>query len=346
MEEKTNPISRRAMMSTIALAGAAGALAASTKAGLAASSAVTLEGVSPIADEHYVMVTFLSGIEFWIPARKGMEHAAKQLGVRAVYQGTEKYDAIDEARVLDQVMATQPTGILITAQNPDALRPGIDKAIASGISLVMFDSDSPKSKRPVFLAGDNYQIGRHAGAEMVKLLGDKKGAKTLVITTIGQLNMEQRAKGFTDGVKDAGLEVVRTVEEGGSYDATYARTKEVLQAVPDLEGIFDCGSMAPGAAKAVEEAGKIGQIKIIGMDLDGALLDLIEKGKIQGTLAQGAWNMGYWGLMMSYAVAHNMVDAGIPDWKSAGISPLPAYVDTGSYWVTKDNLAPFRALNK
>ena len=53
-----------------------------------------------------------------------------------------------------------------------------------------------------------------------------------------------------------------------------------------------------------------GQIKIIGMDLDGALLDLIEKGKVQGTMAQGAWNMGYWGLMMSYAVAHNMVDAG------------------------------------
>ena len=332
------------MMSTLAAAGAASALVASARPGRAAG--VTLEGVSPISDEHYVMVTFLSGIEFWVPARKGMEHAAKQLGVKAVYQGTEKYDAIDEARVLDQVLAGGPTGILVTAQNPDALRPGIDKAVASGVSLVMFDSDSPKSKRPVFLAGDNYQIGKHAGANMVEQLGGKKGGKVMVVTTIGQLNMEQRAKGFADGVKEAGLEVVRTVEEGGSYNSTYARTKEVLQAVPDLAGIFDCGSMAPGAAKAVEEAGKTGQIKIIGMDLDGALLDLIEKGKVQGTMAQGAWNMGYWGLMMSYAVAHNMVDAGIPDWKGAGISPLPSYVDTGSYWVTQANLGPFRALNK
>ena len=115
-------ISRRAMMSTLAAAGAASALVASAKPGRAAG--VTLEGVSPISDEHYVMITFLSGIEFWVPARKGMEHAAKQLGVKAVYQGTEKYDAIDEARVLDQVLAGGPTGILITAQNPDALRPG------------------------------------------------------------------------------------------------------------------------------------------------------------------------------------------------------------------------------
>jgi ribose transport system substrate-binding protein len=307
---------------------------------------VTLKGVDAIPDETYVMVTFLSGIEFWIPARKGMETAAAQHGVKAIYQGTEKYDAIDEARVLDQVIASSPTGILITAQNPDALRPSIDKAIDAGISVVMFDSDSPKSKRPVFLAGDNYRIGRKAGEAMVAQLGGASGAKLLVVTTIGQLNMEQRGNGFKDAVTEAGMEVVRTVEEGGSYESTYARTKEVMQAVPDLAGIFDCGSMAPGAAKAVEEAGKAGEIKIIGMDLDAALLDLIEKGQVQGTMAQGAWNMGYWGLQMSYALAHDMVDAGVGDWKAAGISPLPSYVDTGSYQVTKDNLAAFRALNK
>jgi len=56
--------------------------------------------------------------------------------------------------------------------------------------------------------------------------------------------------------------------------------------------------------------------------------------------------MGYWGLWMSYAAAHGMVDAGIPEYKEAGISPLPAYVDTGVYEVTKDNLKFFRNLNK
>jgi ABC-type sugar transport system substrate-binding protein len=57
--------------------------------GLAQQDQVVLQGVKPIPNERYVMVTFLSGIEFWVPARKGMEHAAKQLGVQASYQGTE-----------------------------------------------------------------------------------------------------------------------------------------------------------------------------------------------------------------------------------------------------------------
>jgi ribose transport system substrate-binding protein len=82
------------------------------------------------------------------------------------------------------------------------------------------------------------------------------------------------------------------------------------------------------------------------MDLDNALADLIDKGEVQTTMVQGAWHMGYWGLWMSYAVAHGLVDAGIPNWKEVGISPLPAYVDTGSYEVTKENLKSFRDLSK
>jgi ribose transport system substrate-binding protein len=333
-------------MKPVALLLGAGLLTMTTATDLFAQSTVTLNGVKPIPDERYVMVTFLSGIEFWKPARRGMEQAAAQLGVKTIYQGTEKYDAIDEARVLDQVIASSPTGILVTAQNPDALRLTINKAIDAGISLVVFDSDSPQSKRPVFLAGDNFRIGQKAGQMMVKLLDGKKGAKLEEVTAIGQLNMMQRADGFKDAVEKAGMQVVRVVEEGTSYEDAYAHTKAVLQAVPDLDGIFDCGSFAPGSAKAVKEAGKIGQIKIVGMDLDNALLDLIQKGDVQGTLAQGAWNMGYWGLMMSYALAHGMVNAGIDDWKGAGISPLPSYVDTGAYEVTKDNLDAFRALSK
>ncbi len=340
---------RSKMIFVITAAFVAGLLLASVAMGPVRGQEpqVTLRGVKPFPSERYVMVTFLSGIEFWVPARKGMEHAAKQLGVQTVYQGTEKYDAIEQARVLDQVIASKPTGIIATAQNPEALRATIDKAINAGISLVLFDSDSPKSKRPVFLAGDNYRIGQKAGDMMARLLSNKKGAKLEVVTTIGQLNMSQRFWGFRDQVeKTYGMKVVRTVEEGGSYEATYARTKEVLQAVPDLDGIFVTGSMAPGAARAVKEAGKTGKIKVIGMDIDNALMDLIAKGEIQGTMVQGAWNMGYWSMWMVYALAHGMVNAGIPDWKAAKIAPLPSYVDTGAYQVTKENLQYFRDINK
>ena len=122
--------------------------------------------------------------------------------------------------------------------------------------------------------------------------------------------------------------------------------EEAAALIPHGSLVGFSGFTPAGAAKAVQETGKKGTIKIVGMDLDNALADLIDKDQVQATMVQGAWHMGYWGLWMSYAAAHGLVDAGIPEFTQAGISPLPSYVDTGAYEVTKDNLKFFRDLSK
>ena len=38
------------------------------------------------ADQTYYMCTFVSGVEYWVAAFEGFKDAAKQLGVKAVYQ--------------------------------------------------------------------------------------------------------------------------------------------------------------------------------------------------------------------------------------------------------------------
>jgi len=252
------------------------------------------------------------------------------LGVQAVYQGTEKYDAQAQATVLEQVIATKPTGIIATAQNPDALRPYIDQAIDAGISVVMFDSDSPASKRPVFLATDNYNAGAKAGARMGQLT-DGRG-KVAIITKPGQLNLDLRAAGFADTIKSSfpNMTVVGQCEGLGDYTAAAKCASEFLQAHPDLAGIFSTGSEGgPGSVQAFREAGKLGQIKIVGFDIDKATIEAIEKGEIDATIVQAAWNMGYWSMMMVWAQAHKL-------------TTLPAVVDTGVFVVDKTNVGEWK----
>jgi ribose transport system substrate-binding protein len=305
---------------------------------------VVLQGVKPFSNERYVMCTFLSGIEFWIPCYNGMKAAAKILGVKAEYQGTEAYDAMAQATVLEQIIATGPTGIITTAQNPEALQSSIDKAIDAGIPLVMFDSDSPKSKRSIFLAGDNYQFGVKAAHMMAKLCREK--GEMGIITTIGQLNMMQRADGFKDTIEKEypNMKVVAIDEEGGSYEFTAARVTEMIQAHPNLNGLWITGSTGPGAVTAVKEIGKSGKINIITMDIDDRLMELIEEGEVAATLVQGGWNMGFWSMMTVYFLAHNMLTP-VSDYRAANISPLPNYVDTGCYVVGKDNVKFFKDIN-
>lgn len=316
---------------------------AQTQQTTASAQDVVLKGVQPIPNERYVMVTFLSGIEFWKPAFAGMQHAAEQLGIEAVYQGTELYDAQAQATVLEQVIATKPNCIITTAQQPEALRPYIDKAMDAGIPVVQFDSDSPKSKRLAFLATDNYNAGAAAATIMGKLTGGKGAVG--IITTPGQLNLDQRSQGFSDTItrEFPDMRVIGECKGLGDYALAAGCASGFLQGNPDMTGIFSTGSDGgPASVQAFREAGKLGQIKIVGFDIDQATIEGIEKGEIDATIVQAAWNMGYWSTWFCYAVVHNMVQP-LPDYKAAGISPLPAVVDTGTYIVTKDNVQFFKS---
>ena len=67
------------------------------------------------------------------------------------------------------------------------------------------------------------------------------------------------------------------VESNEDHDTAYTKTQELLKTYPDLVGIIGCSVIDPaGAALAVEEAGKIGQVKVIGTsvaDVAGAYLE-------------------------------------------------------------------------
>jgi len=117
----------------------------------------------------------------------------------------------------------------------------------------------------------------------------------------------------------------------------------LLQANPDIKGIFATDALgAVGVGQAVREAGLSGQIKIIGFDYDEGTLNLIDSGELSATLAQGTWQMGFWGLMMLYMVRNGYIKS-VSDWQAAGISPLPPNVDTGVVVITAENSQYWRA---
>lgn len=69
---------------------------------------------------------------------------------------------------------------------------------------------------------------------------------------------------------------------------------------------------------------------------------MIDNGQLGATLAQGTWQMGFWGLMFAYMVRNSKIES-VSDWQAAGISPLPPGVDTGVVVINKDNSKFWRA---
>lgn len=275
------------------------------------------------SDEYY-MVSFLSGIDYWKHCYAGMEDAGKALGVTTKYTGQTDADVAGQVAVLEQVIAQNPKGITVTCVNSTALADTINSAIEQGISVVTFDSDSPTSNRSSYLSTGNYDAGVVAAEYLVPLCGNE--GKIAVLYTVGAENTEARVEGFEDWCAEnaPGVELVK-VNDAGDTTTAVDNMSAALQA-NDLVGLFCVDGIAGTAGPtAVAEAGK--DLKVLAFDVDITVLDKVKSGEIDGTVAQGMYNMGYWSMMFMFTEANGLSD-----------KALPGYVDTGVAIVTAENV--------
>lgn len=289
-------------------------------------------------DDVYYMVTYLSTLEFWNECYQGFRKGAEQWGAHTEYVGAEGVDAAAQLQVLDQVIATKPAGIAITVCDATALNDSINRAIDEGIEVVCFDAGAEGSKAYSDLATGN----ESAGAALADVAAEKLGGKgeCAVIFSTGSPTHEARARGIKNELESLGYTCHEANFDGEQTDGA-SQASSLIAANPNLKAIFVVNANgALGAASAVREAGKEGDILVIGFDTDGGMYEAIDEGSIYATAYQGTFNMGYWAFQFLFAVKNNLVNP-VNGWREAGLSPLPPQVDTGVNIITKDNLSTF-----
>lgn len=286
-------------------------------------------------NERYVIVTFQVGMDYWKEVLKGAEDAAESLNVAVEYRGATQYDVNEQITVLEQVIATKPAGIAISAIHPENLNVTINKAVDSGIPVVLFDSDAPESEAYSFLGTNNYQAGVTAAHKMAELLNQK--GKVAIVTLPNQSNHMDRSKGFQETIKKEypGIEVVAIKDGKGDQLVSKQVALDTIVKHYDLKGIFATeANGGVGLGEAVRSLNKDKTIQIVSFDTDKETLDMVKDGTISATLAQGTWNMGYWSLQYLVHLNHDVKD-----------SKFITYMDTdtGTSVVTKTNIDEFYA---
>jgi len=168
--------------------------------------------------ELYYLVTTNSKIQYWQAAAAGFSQAANDLKVRYDVAGPDTYDPQAERQEFRKVVQQKkPTGILVSAADAELLKPEIDAAVAQGIPVITIDSDSPASKRLMFIGTDNYEAGRRGGAVLARQLQGK--GNVVVFTMPEQANLRERWHGYEDALKTSpGIKVVETVDVKGDRE--------------------------------------------------------------------------------------------------------------------------------
>ncbi|MHC4536996.1 MAG: substrate-binding domain-containing protein [Planctomycetota bacterium] len=278
--------------------------------------------------ERYAMVVFLKGSEFWNWSYAGMIDAAKLLGphVKVELQGPAEWDATLEARVVEQLIARRMDALIVTAADPKVFVIPINKAIDAGIPVITFGNDAPESKRLCYVGTDDYNAGWVAGKEVSHWLNGEGEVGISTYTGLGFL--DKRVKGFVDALARFGpdIKVVATVNDEGDVAKAESLITSMMLANPEIDCIFcSHGNPGPGAAAALRNLDLQDKVDIMAFDFGTPVIELIEKGQIRATVAQGAYLMGYQAMMMAYSAKHKTnIPAVNPDF-----GHIPAVIDTG-----------------
>jgi ribose transport system substrate-binding protein len=313
--------------------------------GLPAAGAMSLGETAPaLAAEpkgEYVFLSIVTQVPFWVDHKHGLDDAAKLLGVKTTFTGPLDFDVAAQARQLDEIVARKPSGLMIFPGDAATMAPGIDRAVEAGIPVATIIGDVPNSKRSCTLGIDGKGAGRVGGEMLAQAIG---GKGKVLLGTFPAPNVLDRVEGYKALFKEKYPEITVVDVVNDKADPSYAPTAyaQALQAHPDVVGIGGTdGDSGKGAAIAVRDAGRVGQVKIVAMDRNEDMLPFIEDGTIVGSVAQKSYAEAFIAVHYLYWLNANAMKV-VPDWKAAAIDPLPEQTLTGVMNITRDNVKMFK----
>src|SRR4051812_39630944 len=193
--------------------------------------------------------------QFWQAVKKGAEQEAKAKGARITFEGppTEQ-DIEQQVTMLTNAIQKHPAAIGFAALDSKASAPLMDQAKSQNIPVIAFDSGVESDVPLTTAATDDKAAAAEAAKHMSELIGGKGKVALVVHDQTSQTGI-QRRDGFTEWMKAnaPGIKVLPVQYGGGDQAKSADITKSILQANPDLKGIYGANEgSAVGVVKGVQ----------------------------------------------------------------------------------------------
>ena len=179
--------------------------------------------------------------------------------------------------------------LILNPMDSNACITVMEKAKEAGIPVVLIDQGIEAGHEDLyitFISTDNFEAAKVAGQYMAEQLGE--GKAIIVRGANGSSAGDDRADGFKAGLEGTGVEVVNEQPGDWTVDVAMQATENMLQADPDIDGIFCCSdNMIAGILQALEN-NDIDVADICFISFDGAKfgVDFIANGQLTGSMAQ------------------------------------------------------------
>ncbi len=289
-------------------------------------------GTTAKKGEPLTFVIVPKGVHAWfdevnVGAQEQAKKLSEQLGVEVKidYRAPSSADVAEQNSVLEQAAATKPTGIALDPTDYEGNKAVIEEIEAQGIPVILFDAPSPEGSNLTTVGNDFAEQARLAAEKLVKLI-DKKGKVAVMQGVPSAPNHAERYKTYVNYLKQfPDIQIIDGGISNDNIEKAQTQAAAVIAANPDLKGYLMADAAAPiGISSAIKEAGKKGQIKVVGLENLIDILKLVKEGTIDSTTCTVPRVQGSMAVLML--------------WEKALGMKIPKVVDTGIDIVTQENV--------
>jgi ribose transport system substrate-binding protein len=264
---------------------------------IALALTLCMSAVSRAADPKPKPLVCVSLLTMSNPFFKEMADAMKAEGDKHGYQVEVTAGEFDAAKQKDQVkdfLVRKASAIVLTPCDSKSIGTAIAEANAAGVPV--FTADVAATAEGIKVVGhcgtDNREGGRVAGKAIVDALGGK-GKVAMIDQPEVESGLMRETGCLEELAKANGIEVVAKLPSGGARDKGYSAAQDLIQSHPDVNAIFCVNDpTALGVMAALEKAGKLNQIKVIGFDGQQEARQAVKDGKLYATIMQHPQQIG------------------------------------------------------
>jgi len=263
----------------------------------------------------------------WATVKRGAEQGAEDNCLQVKWTQDDKFSVETTINRMETAITEKPDMLVITATDPTAMRPTIEKATEAGIPVIAINTLDPAAKpdRLPYLIGigaDLYQSGVAAAEQVLKVNPHPKRG-IVPNHAPGHVGLEAMAKGFTDTLAKAGAKA-EVLAIGSDVSQTAASLSNYFLANPDTDAVF-CMNAGPFCFETlldVERRENLSKsITNVSFDVSTALLDAIGTGEAVAGVDQLMYLQGY----LPAVITRTYLDYGmLPD---SDIVTGPAIID-------------------
>jgi ribose transport system substrate-binding protein len=250
--------------------------------------------VKPFQDDRPKVIVVLKDLntDYWQLVKEGVEKGFRDFDINGKVIAPNEGSAEKQGDLLKRVLKEKPDVLVVSPNSSDYIIPILEGFVKKNIPVLLLDTDDPWRNKTAYIGTNNFDLGRKAGALLATEL--QPGDKVALIggdleSPVGGV----RLQGAKVSLEAVGINIVtEKANLTNEFDVIKEAVEPIVTDDPDLKGIIASNdTMALYALQIIEEKGI--QIPVIGADGLNEIINLIEEGRLFGSVAQNPYDMGF-----------------------------------------------------